>query len=43
MKCFKKEGWEQEKQADIDERFDWHAAHGTDQMREDPGDRRRSD
>lgn len=38
-----KGGGEQEKEADIDERFDWHMAHGTYQMREDPGDGRRSD
>lgn len=39
----KKGGGEPEKEADIDEHFDWHMAHGTYQMREDPGDRGRSD
>ena len=32
-----------EKETDIDEQFDWQMTHGTYQMREDPGDRRRSD
>lgn len=40
---FVKGGGEQEKGADIDEHFDWHMTHGTYQMREDPGDGRRSD
>lgn len=40
---FLKGGGELEKGADIDEHFDWHMTHGTYQMREDPGDGRRSD
>lgn len=34
---------EKKKKADIDEQFDWHTTRGTYQMREDPGDGRRSD